>query len=116
MTLSEVDFLPGKEICMHKMAKQSMVLFVIAGLIFIPFGTSALAQDMMTVHEITAEKMIADMLLVRPIGIAATAFGAAVFIVSLPFSYFGRNIPEAWGKLVVEPAAFTFTRALGDLP
>ncbi|HPA14467.1 MAG TPA: hypothetical protein PKV75_04245 [Desulfobacterales bacterium] len=101
---------------MHKTLKQSMVFFVISVMVFIPFGTAALAQDMMTTHEMSAEKMIADILLVRPTGIVATVFGAGIFIVSLPFSALGRNTPEVWDKLVVEPASFTFTRALGDLP
>jgi len=61
----------------------------------------------------SAEAMIGDLLIFRPIGIAMTAVGTAVFIVSLPFSVLGGNTKDAFQKLVVDPAKFTFKRPLG---
>ena len=61
----------------------------------------------------SAEAMIGDLLIIRPIGIAVTAVGMAVFIVSLPFSVPGGNTRDAFQKLVVDPAKFTFKRPLG---
>lgn len=63
----------------------------------------------------SAEAMIGDLLILRPIGIAVTALGAAVFIVSLPFSVLGGNTKDAFHELVVDPARFTFNRPLGVL-
>ena len=104
-----------KEEDMHKISKQSMVFLLIAAMIFIPFGTSALAESKAVNNDISASAMAADLLVIRPLGIVATVVGSAVFIVSLPFSALGGNTKTACRKLVQNPAKFTFTRALGDL-
>ena len=74
---------------MHNIGKRSMILLLIAAMIFIPLGTSALAQSQDLDNKITAEAMAADLLVVRPLGIVASVVGTAVFIVSLPFSALG---------------------------
>jgi hypothetical protein len=63
----------------------------------------------------SAEGMLVDGLLVRPLGLGATVVGTAIWIVTLPFSLLGGNAGEAADTLVIEPAKFTFTRPLGDL-
>jgi hypothetical protein len=63
----------------------------------------------------TAEKMVVDALVVRPLGILGTVAGTLVFVVSLPFSALGGNTDSAFQKLVAEPAAYTFKRPLGDI-
>lgn len=98
---------------MNKMTKKSIVFLLIASLVFIPFATSALAGGQMLDEENSGTLMAADLVLVRPLGIVATALGCAVFIVSLPFSALGGNTKQAAQKLVQEPASFTFTRPLG---
>lgn len=99
---------------MNKIAKQAMVLLLIITLVFIPFGTSALAGGQTTDEENNGALMVADLLLVRPLGIVATVLGCAVYVVSLPFAAIGGNTKQASQKLVKEPAAFTFTRPLGE--
>lgn len=99
---------------MQKIAKHSMVLFVIVTLVLISFGTSALAQNPIKEEEISAGEMAADFCFVRPLGIAATVFGTALFVVSLPFSALGGNTKAASKKMIAEPAKFTFRRPLGD--
>ena len=64
----------------------------------------------------TAEGMLADVIVLRPFGIAATVLGAAVFVVSLPFTLPTRSVDKAAQKLVVDPAKFTFARPLGYIP
>jgi hypothetical protein len=59
------------------------------------------------------EDMAADLLIVRPIGVAATAVGAAAFVVSLPFTLLGGNAGDAGRKLVLGPGRETFVRCLG---
>ena len=100
---------------MHKHLKQSIVFLTVAALILIPFATESLAQDKSEKTEYSAEKMMADILLVRPVGILATVFGSAVFIVALPFSLLGGNTEATYQNLVVAPAKFTFQRPLGDI-
>jgi hypothetical protein len=55
-----------------------------------------------------------DVLVVRPIGIAATAVGAAIFVVALPFAAIAGDVDKAARTLVNKPARFTFRRPLGD--
>ena len=99
---------------MHKIAKQSTALFVVAILVLIPFGFAALAQDQFKNEERSAEKMFVDILMARPLGIIATTVGTALFIVSLPFSALGGNTQEVYQKMVVEPAKYTFKRPLAE--
>lgn len=65
-------------------------------------------------HVSSAETMAVDIIAARPIGLAALVGGAAVFLVSWPFSALGGNSNEAWETLVVAPAAYTFRRPLGN--
>jgi len=60
-----------------------------------------------------ADYMVADGLIARPLGIASTIIGTALFIVTLPFSFIGGNVDEAGQVLVQEPATYTFGRCLG---
>ena len=57
--------------------------------------------------------MIGDLLIARPLLIAATVVGAAVFVVTLPFSALGGNIAEAAQSLIQEPGQAAFQRCLG---
>jgi hypothetical protein len=99
---------------MHKIGKRSMILLLIGAMIFIPFGTCAVAQSKAMDKEISGEAMAADFFIVRPLGIVTSVLGTAVFIVSLPFSALGGNTKTACRKLVQEPVKFTFTRPLGE--
>lgn len=99
---------------MNKITKRSIGLLLVITLIVIPFGTSALAGSRTVDEENSGALMTADLILARPLGIVATAFGCAVFIVSLPFSALGGNVKQASQKLIKEPAAFTFSRPLGE--
>jgi hypothetical protein len=58
-------------------------------------------------------EMAMDVVVARPLGLAVTAIGAAVFVVSLPFSALGGNIEQAAEKLVLDPGRETFVRCLG---
>lgn len=61
-----------------------------------------------------AAAMGVDVVLVRPLSLVATTLGTGLFVVSLPFSALGLNTDEAAGRLVGEPAKFTFLRPLGE--
>jgi hypothetical protein len=64
----------------------------------------------------TAEQMILDGLIYRPISLGATLIGTGIFIATLPFSLIGGNADEAGERLILEPASNTFERCLGCLP
>lgn len=57
--------------------------------------------------------MAFDLALGRPVGLAATALGTAVFVLGLPFEAMSGDVSGPARRLVVEPAKFTFTRPLG---
>ncbi|HOG18610.1 MAG: hypothetical protein A4E73_03965 [Syntrophaceae bacterium PtaU1.Bin231] len=58
--------------------------------------------------------MVADVLFVRPVGIAAIVLGTALFIVSMPFAIPSGSVGKAGQMLVAEPFRYTFCRPLGD--
>ncbi|HET8801766.1 MAG TPA: hypothetical protein VFN01_11345 [Marinobacter sp.] len=61
----------------------------------------------------TALAMTGDAIFVRPVLLATTIVGSAVYLVSLPFSLLGGNADEAGEVLVMGPAKATFVRCLG---
>lgn len=61
------------------------------------------------------EVIAVDVLIVRPLCLAATVIGATLFLVSLPISVASNSTSETGRKLVGLPARATFTRRLGDM-
>jgi len=61
----------------------------------------------------SAVAMTGDALFVRPVMIVTTVLGAAIFIVSSPFSALGGNVGESFSELVGKPFSTAFIRCLG---
>ena len=99
---------------MHHAVKRHIACLVITAMLVALYGVPALAQIDQHKEEIQAEAMLADALVVRPLGALSTIAGFAAFIISLPFSAWGGNVDKAYQKMVVEPAKFTFKRPLGE--
>ena len=55
-----------------------------------------------------------DLLIARPIGIAAGIFGTGVLILSLPFTIPTGSVNDAAQMFVVKPFNFSFTREFPD--
>lgn len=64
-------------------------------------------------NRVDPAEVAADALVVRPVGLAATAVGAAVFVVALPFAALAKDVKGTAATLVGAPARFTFQRRLG---
>jgi hypothetical protein len=105
-----------KEKIMFRIAKKYLVILMISVLLIAPFASSAMAEEYFEREDPSGGMMIFDFLVVRPVGIVATAVGSVFYVVSLPFSLLGQNPGEAGVALVKEPAAYTFTRPLGEFP
>jgi hypothetical protein len=75
------------------------------------------AESDVTLDQDQAEgpAMVLDLVIVRPLGLAATLIGTAFFVVALPFEAATRDFATPAHYLIVEPARFTFERRLGDL-
>jgi hypothetical protein len=98
---------------MHKLVKQSTVLLIALSLVLVPLGSQVLAQAEVDEPNPNAGSMTVDLFVMRPLGVAATLFGTAVFVLSLPFTAISNTIPMASEKLVKDPFYFTMTRPLG---
>ena len=59
-------------------------------------------------------EVAADVLIVRPVSLAATVIGAALFIVALPFSLPSGSVEKTGQLLVADPFKYTFARPVGD--
>jgi hypothetical protein len=93
-------------------------LALTTGLLALPAYADVAQQNssgdpMYTVQAPKAFSMVADLLIARPLLIAATVVGAGVFVVTLPFSAAGGNVDEAGQALVLEPGEAAFVRCLG---
>ena len=64
--------------------------------------------------EPTGGEMMAEILM-RPTMLIGTILTTFTFIITSPFSALGGNFGQAFDKLDKEPAAYTFTRPLGEL-
>lgn len=65
--------------------------------------------------DVTAEKILVDVFLLRPVGVVATAFGAATYLVSLPVTLTTKSHEIVGKKLVGDTWNFTFKRPVGHL-
>jgi hypothetical protein len=98
---------------MVKKLKMALMLTLAAVLVAVPFG-AVVAQEDPYIKDRDPGAMTADLVFSRPLGLVAFVAGAAVFVVSIPFSALGGNTEQAYQKLVADPAAYTFRRPLGE--
>jgi hypothetical protein len=103
-----------EEKIMFRLAKKSLVIVTIAAMMIMPLATTAFAAEYFEAEDPSGGAMMFDLVVVRPVGIVATAVGCVFFVVSSPFSALGGNIDTAGEKLVKDPANFTFKRPLGE--
>jgi hypothetical protein len=111
MSNTNIVLLTGKEKIMKVIKKIIMRMLVVSFVLcsFSPaFASTATDKP-------SAEEMLFDVLLVRPLGLMTTVMGTGFFVVSLPFSVMGGNTVDVFGELVAGPAAFTFSRPVGEL-
>ena len=101
---------------MYRLKKRSIVLMIVTIFLLTVTAAPALAQQKNPGSEPDPEIVIADLILVRPLGFIATVFGAALFVVTLPFTVFGgeENTNMVIEKIIKEPARFTFERPVGQ--
>ena len=99
---------------MFKIAKKSLIITIIAAMLIMPLATSALAIEYWDAEDPSGGEMVFDFVVLRPVGLVATAVGCVFWVVSSPFAALGGNMDDASEKLVKDPAAFTFKRPLGQ--
>jgi hypothetical protein len=99
---------------MQRRRKRGVAILLISALVFFHFVAIAPAREHLEDLDEKGGFMAGDLLVVRPLGIVATAVGSVIYVISLPFSLAGGNEEEARQKLVVDPATYTFKRPLGE--
>ena len=83
-------------------------------MIFAMMPVAAFADDTDTVSGDKATDMVVDLVLVRPMGLAATVLGAVLTVVGLPFTIPSGSVGSSVQEWIVKPAEYTFNRPLGD--
>jgi hypothetical protein len=86
------------------------VSLVAASLHTVAWGEEKWGKD----DPIRDEWNMIDLIIARPMGVAAGIIGTAVFIVSLPFTIPTKSVHEAGRMLVVQPFKFSFVREFPD--
>lgn len=89
----------------------SVLLMSMASLVRAEEGSPQLTEE----KNITAEKILADVFVLRPVGIVATAFGAATYLVALPITLITKSHDTVGKRLVGDPWKYTFQRPVGDI-
>ncbi len=97
---------------MHNQRWLNSMLMAAACVLATPCVAQQSASDYHTERP-SGEEMMVDAAVARPLGMVATVGGAALFVVTLPFSLAGGNAAEAADRLVVQPGRETFVRCLG---
>lgn len=75
---------------------------------------SATAENNDTVTGDKATDMVVDLVVVRPLGLAATVVGTVLTVVALPFTLPSGSVESSARELIVKPAEYTFNRPLGE--
>lgn len=99
----------------RKLASYLMAAMLTMTSLGLPVAANAASYGYMVEStEPTGGEMMAEILM-RPFMLVGTVLTTATFIIMSPFSALGGNFGESFDKLVKEPAAYTFTRPLGEL-
>ena len=75
---------------------------------------AATAENGDTVTGDKATDMVVDLVVVRPLGVAATVIGTVLTVVALPFTIPSGSVESSARELIVKPAEYTFNRPLGE--
>jgi hypothetical protein len=84
-----------------------LFIILVAAIVFLT-GTIAFAESGKD------ENIVADVLVIRPVGLATIVAGTAIFLVSLPVALITNDVSTTAKQLVVKPVNYTFDRPLGD--
>jgi hypothetical protein len=102
------------------MTRKNVTPITIALLLVLTMAAPVLAQDprMSSVSarctKPMGEDMIADLVVLRPIGLIASGVGAVFGIVTFPMAIFTNTVDRYDQKFFREPLEYTFVRPVGD--
>jgi hypothetical protein len=98
-----------------KRLKRAFLISVVISLVIVNLYTAGRTEEKWNKDDPTTDEWnIMDLLIARPMGIAAGIFGTGVFILSLPFTIPTGSVDEAAQMFVVKPFKFSFVRKFPD--
>ena len=98
-----------------KQLKKAGLIFMIISLVLVSLYTMGWAEEIWSKNDPVRDELnMMDLLLARPIGVAAGLFGTGVFILSLPFTIPTGSVDDAAQMFVVKPFNFSFERKFPD--
>jgi hypothetical protein len=86
------------------------VLIMTITLIIVLTSSMAFAYD-----DADATNVLADAIILRPMGIGALAFGSIFYVISLPFALMTDSNDRTLEVLVKEPFEYSFLRPMGQI-
>jgi hypothetical protein len=101
---------------MNLFRSTAVVLALTTGLLALPVMAETSNQSGDPTYNLEAPPawaMMGDLIVARPLLIAATIIGAGAFVISLPFTAASGSIGDAGKALVVDPGKEAFVRCLG---
>ena len=104
---------------MKTLPKRGVCCVLAALLVALMTATPALAEgagDEISIAERlgNAGEIGFDVLVLRPLGVVATAGGFVAFLIAAPFLAPSREVPYGWDSFVIGPYEYTIERPLGD--
>ena len=94
------------------MSKRLKAWFIALVFVVTPLAATAENNDAVTGDKAT--DMVVDLVVVRPLGVAATVIGTVLTVVGLPFTIPSGSVESSARELIVKPAEYTFNRPLGE--
>jgi hypothetical protein len=99
---------------MRKTRVRKIIAVLLAVLLSMAATAVAAEADSDSVTGDKGTDMLVDLVVMRPLGVAATVVGAAAFVVGLPFTVPSGSVGKSACVLVTRPADYTFKRPLGE--
>jgi hypothetical protein len=66
-------------------------------------------------NQYMGERIIVDAIILRPLGLVASAFGMAASIPALPWAAASNSTDRVCRELIQRPLDYTFKRPIGDV-
>lgn len=99
---------------MKKFSKIFLLLLTVSLVIGSLYSPGWAADKLRRDDPVTQGWSLVDLLVARPLGIAAGIGGSAVFVVTLPFTLPSGSVGDAASMFIVQPFQFSFLREVPD--
>jgi hypothetical protein len=103
-----------EELVMKKFTKIFLLLLTVSLVIGSLYSTGWAGDKLRRDDPMTQGWSLVDLLVARPLGIAAAIGGSAVFVVTLPFTLPSGSVGDAANMFIVQPFQFSFLREVPD--